>query len=137
MNNIVLPPPTPQDIEATLTAIRNRGSAICVWSQHCGIEKRDLWWVTSISPDGERHPGIGADFTLDEAVADAWIGDFLPWGAFPDFSDEDYANVPRHVPEGWQFELHAAPWSSARLRMLAKIRRKSIARNRRNSLARK
>jgi len=46
---------------------------------------------------------------LAEATADAWIGDFLPWGSFPDFSDEDYAKVPRHVPEGWQFELYAAP----------------------------
>jgi hypothetical protein len=44
--------------------------------------------------------GIGAGFTLAEAVADAWIGDFLPWGSFPDFSDEDYAKVPRHVPDG-------------------------------------
>ena len=107
--NRLLPTPTPQDIEATLNAIRNGESAICVWSQHCGIEKYDLWWVTSISPHGERHPGIGAGFTLDEAVADAWIGDFLPWGSFPAFSDEDYANVPRHVPDGWQFEVYAAP----------------------------
>ena len=107
--NRLLTTPTPQDIEATLNAIRNGESAICVWSQHCGIEKYDLWWVTSISPDGERHPGIGAGFTLDEAVADAWIRDFLPWGSFPDFSDEDYANVPRQVPDGWQFEVYAAP----------------------------
>jgi hypothetical protein len=106
--NRLLPTPTPQDIEATLTAIRNGESAICVWSRHL-VEKRDLWWVTTISPEGERHPAIGAGFTWDEAAADAWIGDFLPWGSFPDFSDEDYAKVPRQVPDGWQFELHAAP----------------------------
>ena len=64
--NRLLPLPTPHDIVATLHAIRKGESAICVWSQHCGIEKRDLWWVTTISPDGERHPGIGAGFTLDE-----------------------------------------------------------------------
>src|SRR5262245_11240274 len=108
INNIVLQPPTPRDIETTLTAIRNGTSAICVWSRR-SVEKCDLWWVTSISPDGKRHSGIGGGFTLAEATADAWIGDFLPWGSFPDFSDEDYAKVPRHVPEGWQFELYAAP----------------------------
>src|SRR5262245_48509533 len=106
----LLPTPTPKDIESTLTAIRNGTSAICVWSRLDGsIEKHDLWWVTTISPDGNRHPGIGGGFTLVEAAADAWIGDFLPWGSFPDFSDEDYAKVPRHVPEGWQLELYAAP----------------------------
>ena len=73
------------------------------------VQKRDLWWVTTISPDGERHSGIGCGFTLAEAAADAWIGHFLPWGSFPDFSEEDCANVPLQVADGWQFELHAAP----------------------------
>ena len=105
----LIPKPTPQDIEATLTAIRNGTSAVCVWSRLCSqvIEKRDLWWVTSISPDGQRDPGGG--FTLAEAAADGWIAAFLPWWCCPDLSDEDYAKVPRHVPEGWQFELDAAP----------------------------
>jgi hypothetical protein len=105
--NRLLPTPTPQDIEATLTAIRNGESAIFAWGR-AYVDEDDLWWVTSISPDGERHSGNGCGFTLVEATADAWIGEFLPC-ELGDLSEEDYAKVPLHVAEGWQFELHAVP----------------------------
>jgi hypothetical protein len=50
--NRLIPKPTPQDIEASLTAIRNGTNSVYVWVQLYGqvIEKRDLWWVTIISP---------------------------------------------------------------------------------------
>jgi hypothetical protein len=101
INNIVLPPPTPQDIEATLTAMRNDISAHCLWLGGY-LEEGDLWWVTIILPNGERSSEIGSGDTSAEAAAVAWIN-------YVFLSDEDFAEVPRHVPEGFQFELHAAP----------------------------
>jgi hypothetical protein len=106
--NRLLPTPTPQDIEDTLTAIRNGESAIFAWGR-AYVDEDDLWWVTSISPDGERHSGNGCGFTLVEATAHAWIGEFLPSELSGDLTEEDYAKVPVHVAEGWQFEVHALP----------------------------
>ena len=47
--NRVLPTPTPQDIDAALTAIRNDMSALCLWLKGY-LEQGDLWWVTIILP---------------------------------------------------------------------------------------
>jgi hypothetical protein len=100
--NRVLPTPTPQDIDAALTAIRNDMSALCLWLKGY-LEQGDLWWVTIILPDGERHTAAGGGDTPAEAAAVAWINCvFLLWL-------RPLAEVPRHVPEGFQFELHAAP----------------------------
>jgi hypothetical protein len=102
INNIVLPPPTPQDIEATLTAMRNDMSASCLWLGGY-LEEGDLWWVTIILPNGERDTAIGCGRSCAEAAAVAWINYVF------DSDEEDFAKVVRHVPEGFQFELHAAP----------------------------
>jgi hypothetical protein len=99
--NRLIPKPTPQDIEATLTAMRNDISANCLWLGGY-LEEGDLWWVTIILPNGERCSEIGSGDTSAEAAAVAWIN-------YVFLSDEDFAEVPRHVPEGFQFELHAAP----------------------------
>jgi hypothetical protein len=97
-----LPTPTPQDIEAALSAIRNDMSAFCLWLEGY-LEQGDLWWVTVIFPDGERHTAAGGGATSAEAAAVAWINCvFLLW-LWP------LAKVPRHVPDGFQFELHAVP----------------------------
>ena len=97
-----LPVPTPEDIEAALTAIPTDRSAMCLWLKGY-LEQGDLWWVTIIFPDGERHTAAGGGETAAEAAAVAWINCvFLLWL-------RPLAKVPRHVPEGFQFELHAAP----------------------------
>jgi hypothetical protein len=118
--NRLLPPPTPKDIEAALTAMRNGTSAIQQWRSGGYFKAHDLWWVTIIFPDGERRFPIGVGATSAEAAAVAWITCLLPWWLCPDLSDEDDAKVPRHVPEGWQFELHAAPTSDPTERKVAK-----------------
>jgi hypothetical protein len=100
--NKLLPIPTPQDIEAALSAIHNDVSALCLWLEGY-LEQGDLWWVTIIFPDGERDTAIGCGRSSAEAAAVAWINCvFLLWL-------RPLAKVPRHVPEGFQFELHAAP----------------------------
>jgi hypothetical protein len=153
--NRLLPPPTPQDIEAALTAIRDGTSACGRWARlddhfsnfdKVEAEADRLWWVDIINPEGVQEM-VGGGMTSAEAAAVAWISTCVhAWWLQPGLSEEDDAKVPRHVPEGWQFELHAAPTSDpterkvrqrARLRILATIRLKSIARNRRKSLARK
>ena len=100
--NRVLPRPTPQDIEATLTAMRNDTSVHCLWLGGY-LEEGDLWWVTIILPDGERSSEIGCGRSSAEAAAVAWINHVFV------SDEEDFAKVVRHVPEGFQFELHAAP----------------------------
>jgi len=104
----LIPPPTKQDIEASLTAIRNGTSAIQQWRAGGCFKAHDLWWVTIIFD--ERHFPIGVGTTSAEAAAVAWITCVLP-----DLSDEDYAKVPRHVPDDVQFELHAVPALDATL----------------------
>jgi len=100
--NRLLPTPTPQEIEAALTATLNDMSAFCLWLDGY-LEQGDLWWVTIIFPDGERHTAAGGGNSSAEAAAVAWINCvFLLWS-------RPLAKVPRHVPEGFQFELHAAP----------------------------
>jgi hypothetical protein len=140
MNNIVLPPPTPKHIEAALAAIRNGTSAFLRWFRldygyEYKAETARLWWV-DINVEGELE-ARGGGMTSAEAAAVAWINIWTdPWGGRTGLSEEDDANVPRHVPEGWQFELHAAPCDPterivrqrARLRTLATLQRKSIAR---------
>jgi hypothetical protein len=107
MNNIVLPPPTPKDIEAALTAIRNGTSAYANYEYE--EAERYLWWVDINSPDG-LEDWCGRGITSAEAAAVAWITTCLPaWWEQPGLGDEDYAKVPRHVPDGWQFELYAPP----------------------------
>jgi hypothetical protein len=137
----VLPTPTPQDIEAALSAMRNGTSAYGRWMRledsleyllfrHDGgglssalshkslendrkanAEADRMWWVTIIEPDGDEEGLVlGGGTTLAEAAAVAWINSCIgPSWRNSGLSDEDDAKVPRHVPDGWQFELHARP----------------------------
>ena len=114
MNSIVLPPPTPQNIEAALTAIRDGTSAYGRWvrldDHSLEAEADRLWWVDIIDPDGVAPDSCGGGMTSAEAAAVAWINTcLLAWWLEPKLSDKDYAQVPRQVPEGWQFELYSAP----------------------------
>ena len=69
-----------------------------------------LWWVDIIDPDGVAQDSCGGGMTSAEAAAVAWINTcLLAWWLEPKLSDKDYAQVPRQVPEGWQFELYSAP----------------------------
>jgi hypothetical protein len=115
----LLPAPTPQDIEAALTDIHN-GTNVCgrVIRFSNDLENQDeanaeadrLWWVTIIDPDGVYLGCHGGGTSLAEAVAVAWISTCIcAWWLQPCLSDEDCAQVPRQVPEGWQFELSGAP----------------------------
>ena len=69
-----------------------------------------LWWVDVIRPDGVMDDSCGGGTSLAEATAVAWVTTCLgAWWSEPGFSDEDDAKVPRHVPDGWQFELYKRP----------------------------
>jgi hypothetical protein len=140
----VLPPPTPQDIEAAHDAMRNGTSAYgrymrledslryvlfvmsdgrnaysrCVLTDdslendnRAKAEADSLWWVNLIEPDGSESLAVGGGATSAEAAAVAWINNFVigGWWSKSGLSDEDYANVPRVVPKGWQFELYKRP----------------------------
>ena len=148
----ILPTPTPQDIEAALTTMRNGMSAYGRWMRlenslryvlfvlsdgrnaysRCVLtndslendyrakaEADCLWWVTIIEPDGEEGLVLGGGTTLAEAAAVAWINSCIgsSWSE-SGLSDEDDAKVPRHVPEGWQFELYAEPVRHAALKVI-------------------
>ena len=116
---MILPPPTPQDIEAELIAMRNGTNAYGQWVRmddsldtlhESNAEADRLWWVDVIRPDGVMDDTCGGGTSLAEATAVAWITTCLgAWWRHPSLSDEDYAKVPRQVPEGWYFELYAAP----------------------------
>ena len=65
-----------------------------------------LWWVDVVRPDGVIDDTCGGGTSRAEATAVAWIITCLgAWWQHPSLSDDDYAKVPRLVPEGWQFEL--------------------------------
>ena len=65
-----------------------------------------LWWVNIINPEGVEETVCGGGITPAEAAAVTWINTCVcAWWSQPGFSDSDDAKVPRHVPEGWQFEL--------------------------------
>ena len=111
--NRLIPKPTPQDIEAALTAIRNGTSACGRWARlddHKAQAEADrLWWVDIINPEGMQEM-VGAGMTSAEAAAVAWINTCVhAWWLRPGLSEEDDAKVPRYVPEGWQFELPKTP----------------------------
>jgi hypothetical protein len=115
----ILPTPTQRDIEAALMTMRDGTSAYgrlaCLDQRmeayHQWVAEADrLWWVTIIDPEGTEQAAVGGGTTPAEAAAVGWINTYLlAWWDKPCLSDEDYAKVPRNVPEGWQFELHAAP----------------------------
>ena len=117
--NRLLPPPTPQDIEAALTEIRNGTNVYGRWILLCDDMKNQdeaiaeaarLWWVNIINPEGVEETACGGGITSTEAAAVTWITTCLgAWWREPGLSEEDDAKVPRHVPDGFQFELHAVP----------------------------
>ena len=117
--NRLLPPPTPQDIEAALTDIRN-GTNVCGRlarfsnelknQDEANAEADRLWWVNIINPEGVQETVCGGGITPAEAAAVTWISTCVcAWWSQPGLSEEDDAKVLRHVPEGWQFELYARP----------------------------
>jgi hypothetical protein len=116
----LIPAPTPEDIEAALITMRSGTNAFGRWvrmddsldkSHEMNAEGDRLWWVNVIRPDGVMDDTCGGGTSLAEAAAVAWITTSVGawWWQHPTISDEDYAKVPRVVPEGWQFELHAKP----------------------------
>ena len=115
----ILSPPTAQDIEAVLTTIRDGTNAygrLVRWGDHfesddeVKAEADRLWWVTIIDPDGVGLRCHHGGTSLAEAIAVAWINTCIPAWRWPALRDEDYAKVPRKVPDGWQFKLYDAPW---------------------------
>ena len=116
--NRLLPTPTPQDIEAALTDIRNGTNVYWRWVQNdlknqdeANAEADRLWWVDIINPEGVEETACGGGITPAEAAAVVWINTCLcDWWSQPGLSDAGLdAKVPRHVPDGWQFELCARP----------------------------
>jgi hypothetical protein len=110
MNNIVLPivlpPPTPKDIEAALTDIRNGTNVYGRWilfsddmknQDDANAEADRLWWVNIINPEGVEETACGGGITSTEAAAVTWINTCLcAWWRQPGLSEEDDAKVPRH-----------------------------------------
>jgi hypothetical protein len=119
MNRLLLPTPTPQDIEMALTAMRDGTKVYGRWMRFSNYVDHDdeadaeadrLWWVTIVQPDGNKWQALGGGNTSADAAAVAWISIWLrTWWWQPGLSEEDDAKVPRRVPDGWQFELYDAP----------------------------
>jgi hypothetical protein len=116
--NKTLQTPTPHDIEAALSTMRDGTSAFGRWVRLDTQDTLDeanamadgLWWVSIVRPDGAEEC-CGAGTTSSEAAAVAWINVCVSawWTQGPRLRDEDYAKVPRRVAEGWRFELYEAP----------------------------
>jgi hypothetical protein len=116
-----LPAPTPQDIEAALTDIRNGTNVYGRWilfsddlknQDEANAEADRLWWVSIIDPEGFEEAACGGGITLAEAAAVAWISTCVcAWWRQPGFSDSDDA-IPRHIPRDWRFELYSGPVGS-------------------------
>jgi hypothetical protein len=95
----VLPTPTPQDIEAALTDIRDgtnvfgrlvRFSNDLENQDEANAEADRLWWVAIIDPHGVDQDCCGGGTTSAEAAAVAWITTCLSvWWLQPGVSDED------------------------------------------------
>ena len=67
---------------------------------------------------GEEIVDLGCDgggTCATEAAAVAWINTSVSawWVNGPGMSDEAYAKVPRHVPDGYRFELSTRPLTYA------------------------
>jgi len=116
----ILPTPTPEDIEVALLAMRKGTSAYGRWARmevdspetlrEQNAEAARLWWVDIVDPTNTVELAIGGGTNLVAAAAVAWINPCVgAWWRHRSLSDEDYATVPRVVPEGWQFEMHARP----------------------------
>jgi hypothetical protein len=101
--------PTPKDIEAAI--------ANMIGPEPLGPGDPDvplcvpLWYVTAYDPEGNKR-GIGIDSTLAGAAAAAWVlshDDVAnQFGRVP-LSLHDFDRVPRHVPNGWTFEIENMP----------------------------
>ena len=112
----ILPIPTPQDIEAALTDMRDGASVYGKWVRDGAVgETNSLYWVTLIDPDNVEQDCYGGGITSAEAAAVAWINACVCawWMDGPRLRDEDYIRIPRRVPEGWQFELLQVPGAAS------------------------
>ena len=97
--------PTPYDIEAAI--------ANMIGPEPLGLGEPDeplcvpLWYVTAYDSEGEER-GMGAAVTLAAAAAAAWVLSHSEiadhFGRIP-LSLSDFDCVPRHVPDGWTFEV--------------------------------
>jgi len=70
-----------------------------------------LWWVTAYDPE-DHERGIGTDVTLSSALAAAWIlshDDIADRFGSVALGMRDFDCVPRHVPDGWTFEIDDMP----------------------------
>jgi len=97
--------PTPYDIEAAI--------ANMIGPEPLGLGEPDeplcvpLWYVTAYDSEGKER-GMGAAVTLAAAAAAAWVLSHSEiadhFGRIP-LSLSDFDCVPRHVPDGWTFEV--------------------------------
>jgi hypothetical protein len=80
------------------------------YPEYCD-DKKAMWWVKIIDPAGVDQECDGGGTTSAEAAAVAWINATVGawWVDGPSLGAEDYAKVPRRVPDGWRFELDEAP----------------------------
>ena len=100
--------PTPDEIEAVIAGMVGIGPL--------GFGDPDepyvpLWWVIAYDPEGNMR-GIGTDETLAGATTAAWIfshGDLTERFGSEPLSAHDFACVPRHVPDGWTFDIDNMP----------------------------
>ena len=112
---LVLPTPTPQEIEAALTAMRDGTSVYGRWVRlddfEADADADNLWWVEIVDPHGVQQDCCGGGTTFAEAAAVAWINACTVawWMQGSGISDEDDAKVSRHVPDGYRFELYERP----------------------------
>jgi hypothetical protein len=100
--------PTPDEIEAVIAGMVGVGPLGCGDPDEPYVP---LWWVHAYDPEGTQR-GIGTDVTLAGALAAAWVlsHDQIAdrFGLVP-LDMQDFLYVPRHVPDGWTFEIDNMP----------------------------
>lgn len=113
---MIIRAPTPIEIENVLDGIMPGTSVFARWARgDDGDLGGSLWWADVLSPANQLLACVGGGPTPSEAAAAAWI-DFCLWNWWSDGetcsripTHDEYLSVPRRVPEGWGFDLYAAP----------------------------
>jgi hypothetical protein len=117
---LIIPVPTPIEIESVLAGIMDGTSAFARWVKSNDDNLANtLWWADVLSPADELLACVGGGPTPSEAAAAAWIDFCLgAWWFDGETGDhvptrEQYMSVPRRVPDYWRFDLYAAPTAFA------------------------
>lgn len=100
--------PTPVEIERVMAGMVGPGPLRCGDPDEPNVP---LWYVTAYDPEGNDR-GIGTDVTLSRALAAAWIlshDDIADRFGRVALGVRDFDCVPRHVPDGWIFEIDDMP----------------------------